>query len=714
MDNLYDGFDVEDANTSTGDDENTTSRTTSFNMGDAFRPMTSNKSAGYSSQMRNNVSNSSKYKKATHNNRNKNVETSSQTADKMEKQVNKLLKESIFYSSSGDYDNALHLAQNARKKERQVIAFREKNNLDDNTNTDLTFSVLFNLGYIYELKEMHSEALNIYNSMMNDNNNNELSSRLRVNMGNIYYKQNKYDLAIKMYRMSLDQIGDTNCKLKINIMRNIGNSFIKLSQFVDAIQAYETVVELHSVHRIYDVQTIFNLIIAYYTLGDKERMKKGFIQLLNCSSFIANHTNEKEETDEYAIYIKRKWLELAHCIKQTVQLIGKAIANNNDEYSGYEWLIAQLKQSKDSLNKDIMNKIIVQVIVSKGIAYLNENRFQNAIQIFSELRDDVHHNNLAFLNFLKGEYGEANKYASSAVTCDRYNALALVNRANCLYVFGEYESAKEMYLEAIGVEADCIEAIYNLGLICKKLANYNDALQAFKKLNKIDCDARNGSSRDPQVLYQISHLYELLNDYDTAIKWYKILYSVVPTDATILIKLANLYKIYVKDESLIYHNYIDAYKLFKCDINIISWLGIWYINNSLYENAIRIFDNAYLIQPSQTKWKLMIASCYRRMRNLHKSIHIYLEILDESTETTITIKCLQYLCTIMKEMDHPDFDKYQTQLKQIQNHIDMDMDMGIDMSTEDIKPQHNDQDTNDTQEDNNWDDVHLDDELLPF
>merc|ERR1712173_66335 len=133
------------------------------------------------------------------------------------------------------------------------------------------------------------------------------------------------------------------------------------------------------------------------------------------------------------------------------------------------------------------------------------------------------------------------------------------------------------------------------------------ALQAFKKLNKIDGD----HPRDPQILYQIGHLYELLDDYANAIKWYKILHSVLPSDAFVLCKLANLYKMDAdgnQDESLIYHQYLDAYKLSKCNINIISWLGIWYINNSLYENAINIFENAQRIQPNQIKWRLMVAS----------------------------------------------------------------------------------------------------------
>jgi tetratricopeptide (TPR) repeat protein len=59
-------------------------------------------------------------------------------------------------------------------------------------------------------------------------------------------------------------------------------------------------------------------------------------------------------------------------------------------------------------------------------------------------------------------------------------------------------------LEAIGVEADCVEAIYNLGLTNKRLSNLEDALQAFKKLHRI-------IPKDPQVIFQIANLYERLH-----------------------------------------------------------------------------------------------------------------------------------------------------------------------------------------------------------
>jgi intraflagellar transport protein 88 len=46
--------------------------------------------------------------------------------------------------------------------------------------------------------------------------------------------------------------------------------------------------------------------------------------------------------------------------------------------------------------------------------------------------------NLSFLYFLEGDYKNAEKYAELAVKSDRYNAKALVNKANFLFVKGNF------------------------------------------------------------------------------------------------------------------------------------------------------------------------------------------------------------------------------------------------------------------------------------
>ena len=65
---------------------------------------------------------------------------------------------------------------------------------------------------------------------------------------------------------------------------------------------------------------------------------------------------------------------------------------------------------------------------------------------------------------------------------------------------GEFDMAKQFYLEAIGVEADCVEAIFNLGLVNMRMGSLHEAHQAFEKLHTI-------IPHNPEVIYHIASLY---------------------------------------------------------------------------------------------------------------------------------------------------------------------------------------------------------------
>ena len=112
---------------------------------------------------------------------------------------------------------------------------------------------------------------------------------------NIFFDQKNYSQAIKMYRMALDQLPSSNKETKLRIMRNIGISFIKMGQFQDAASSFESIMEARS-----DYSAAFNLILCYYALGDKERMKKGFQRLLNIKAITYDKNEEfvSDSTDE--------------------------------------------------------------------------------------------------------------------------------------------------------------------------------------------------------------------------------------------------------------------------------------------------------------------------------------------------------------------------------------------------------------------------------
>jgi len=140
-----------------------------------------------------------------------------------------------------------------------------------------------------------------------------------------------------------------------------------------------------------------------------------------------------------------------------------------------------------------------------------------------------------------------------ALNYDRYNAKALVNKGNCLFAKNDFLRAKENYLEAIGVEADCVEALYNLALVNKKLNSYMEALTALEKLQTI-------VSKYPEVMYQMACLHEMVGNNKQALKWYDILLTYCPNDPNIHARVGSLYAI-EQDESQSFHHYNESYKL---------------------------------------------------------------------------------------------------------------------------------------------------------
>ncbi len=59
-------------------------------------------------------------------------------------------------------------------------------------------------------------------------------------------------------------------------MQNIGVVFVRMGQYSDAMTSFE-----HIMSESPNIKTGFNLILCYYALGDRERMKMAFQKLIS-------------------------------------------------------------------------------------------------------------------------------------------------------------------------------------------------------------------------------------------------------------------------------------------------------------------------------------------------------------------------------------------------------------------------------------------------
>lgn len=87
-----------------------------------------------------------------------------------------------------------------------------------------------------------------------------------------------------------------------------------------------------------------------------------------------------------------------------------------------------------------------------------------------------------------------------------------MNKGNVLFQQQNYERARDCYSEALQDDSSCVEALYNLGIVCKRTERYEEALDAFFKLHAV---LRNSAP----VVYQIMDIYEKVEDTAQAQEW---------------------------------------------------------------------------------------------------------------------------------------------------------------------------------------------------
>uniref|UniRef100_A0A673BGR6 Intraflagellar transport protein 88 homolog n=1 Tax=Sphaeramia orbicularis TaxID=375764 RepID=A0A673BGR6_9TELE len=574
----------------------------------------------------------------------KNEDAAEEKIKILEKKVNDLIEESCMAQSMGSLQLALEKAKEAGRKERALVRQREQSGNGDHINLDLTYSVLLNLANQYANNEMYTEALNSYQVIVKNKMFNN-AGRLKVNMANIYFKQKNYPKAIKFYRMALDQISNAHKEMRIKIMQNIGVVFVRMGQYTDAITSFE-----HIMSESPNIKTGFNLILCYYAIGDRDRMKKAFQKLISVPLGIDDEdkyipSNDDATSNMVIEAIKNDKLhqmerDLKVLAEKYIMTAAKLIAPviESSFATGFDCCVDMVKSSQ-------YVELANDLEINKAITYLRQKDFNQAVETLKtfEKKDSrvksAAATNLSFLYFLEKDYDQADRYADLAMNADRYNPAALINKGNTVFVKQDYEKAAEFYKEALRNDSSCTEALYNLGLTYKRLHRLEEALDCFLKLHAI---LRNSA----QVMYQLGHLYELLEDPQQAIEWLMQVISVTPTDPQALAKLGELHD-GEGDKSQAFQYYYDSFRYFPSNIDVIEWLGAYYIETQFCEKAIQYFERK----------NSGIHGNYQKALETYKDIH---------RKFPENVECLRFLVRLCTDMGLKEVQEYATMLKKVE------------------------------------------------
>ncbi|XP_077393350.1 intraflagellar transport protein 88 homolog isoform X1 [Festucalex cinctus] len=578
----------------------------------------------------------------------------------LEKNVNDLISESCVAQSTGNSQLALEKAREAGRKERALVRQREQSERAEEINENLTYAVLLNLANQYENNEMYPEALSSYGEIVK----NKMFTNggcLRINMANIWVKQKNYPQAIKYYRMALDHISDDYRQMRIKIMQNIGSVFVLLGQYLDAVASFE-----HIMSNSANVRTGYNLVLCYYAICNTDGMKNAFRKLLAVPLNVQHEDKYIAANDD----IKSKMLmevikddklhQMETALKAraekyvltSAKLIAPAIETSFA--AGFDWCVDLVKNSPYVvLANDLQLK--------KAMTFFRHMYFDQAMKILKEVTKQESRvksaaaNNLSSLFILEKDYKQAEHYADLAMNADRYNPGAFVCKGNTEFLKQDYAKATEFFKEALRNDSYCTEALRNLGLTYKKLNRFNDALDCFLKLHAILRDSA-------EVMYQLADIYELLEDPHPAVEWLMQVTSVVPNDPKALAKLGDLHDLEGDKSEALYY-YCESFQLFPCNVEVIEWLAAYYVQTQLFEKAVHFFDRAILMQPSEVRWQLMVASCHRRSGDRPKALETYKEIHRKFPEDAQCLRFLVHLCQSMSQLEGHD---YASKLKKVE------------------------------------------------
>ncbi len=362
---------------------------------------------------------------------------------------------------------------------------------------------------------------------------------------------------------------------------------------------------------------------AYSLLASIQLEKKKFDEALK-NSKKAVSLNPK---DDNAFFVKGEVFREYKDLQQAKKNYKQAVENNDQHYLAFyrlgniKYRMKFYKEASGFYKKCLKIKPdFYKAIINLGMCYYQSNNLISSRKLFEKaistnsIQEDkpslyFAYSRLGFINKKLRSYDKAILYLKKAskIKEDPKNLVLL----GILYEEkGNKALAKEVYNNALGVDSENIEALYNFGTLIMNTDTPKKALEYFKKIIDIK-----PSYIKAYINAGVCHVK--LHDRDSAKKYFTEAFKINNKHPDVNIELAKYWKEKTIMDKAVYHTKIAILneKNLSRKAKYFNELGLIYLDFELEDEAIKSFLKSREIEPTNKETLKSLIKIYTKQKN---------------------------------------------------------------------------------------------------
>lgn len=483
------------------------------------------------------------------------------------------------------------------------------------------------------------QAIDMYQKVIKLTDN-DSANQYRLSLGAVCCKAGQTSQGVRMMRMAADAIPEQTSWLQRRVLRNLGNVYMAQRNWDAAAQAYRKVFQgIDEGRSLFllsnELESAVNLVTCRLQILKCAASELGVpceeleLQLHRMASTGSGGRssagsmtrtsdrvdfNPVDEVKEAFLYVVKSYKAVEKVSRQHHRYLLETVSRMS-ECCGLKmlsWILQQLEglgmsdevlavkvyYACQQLLNDPGKLVVAQAKakleelyaeLSSKEAAVSPSATQTRSSVLRRSLTAVVSTNLSSIELLSGNPKKAKELAIDAVTANPYWASGLVALGNAELALGSSDSAADCFMNAAGLDVDCVEAFFNLALTRQTHGVPTEALAVLNKLHSSRCGQ--GLPVDPSLFINTARCLEGLGNSEEAQRHYSQVASVddkTKCDASLMKRLAQLQP-ESSQSSVQYLN--ESFNVWPHDIEVLCELCKYFVSAGNLEAVRVLFDH---------------------------------------------------------------------------------------------------------------------------